>query len=161
VLRLGRAPYWAAFGLESTADDRVTRDVAHLLALDDLLDRPLDALSGGQRQRVFVGRCLVQQPGALLLDEPNTFLDLRHQIDLCRLLRDLARKNNLAVLVASHELNIAGAYADRLLLLSDGAVAAQGVPDAILRPEILSPVYGVAIQRFGDASNPLVVPRAL
>ncbi len=109
ILRLGRAPYWGAFGLESSADERVTLEVARLLGLEELLDRPMEQMSGGQRQRVFIGRCLTQEPAALLLDEPNTFLDLKHQIALWRLLRDLADKKNLAVLLASHELNIAGA----------------------------------------------------
>jgi iron complex transport system ATP-binding protein len=159
VLRLGRAPYWGAFGLESSADERATLDVAHLLALDELLDRPMEEMSGGQRQRVFIGRCLAQQPAALLLDEPNSFLDFKHQIELGRLLRDLARKKNLAVLLASHELNVAGSFVDRLILLSSGAVAAEGTPDAVLRPEILTPVYGVDIQRYGNAAAPVVVPR--
>ncbi|HEX4054552.1 MAG TPA: ABC transporter ATP-binding protein [Tepidisphaeraceae bacterium] len=159
ILRLGRAPYWGAFGLESSADQRVTLEVARLLGLEELLDRPMGQMSGGQRQRVYIGRCLTQEPAALLLDEPNTFLDLKHQIGLWRLLCDLAKKKNLAVLLASHELNIAGANADRLILLSDGAVAASGSADAVLRPEVLSPVYGVGIQRYGDAANPVVVPQ--
>src|SRR5688572_29536040 len=71
ALRLGRAPYWGAFGIESTRDAQVVGEVARLLALEDLLARRMDELSGGQRQRVFVGRCLVQEPRALLLDEPN------------------------------------------------------------------------------------------
>ncbi|MGD0770195.1 MAG: ABC transporter ATP-binding protein [Tepidisphaeraceae bacterium] len=158
-LRLGRAARWGPFGLESSADQRVTLEVARLLALDDILDRPLDAMSGGQRQRVFIGRCLAQEPAALLLDEPNTFLDLKHQIELWQLLRDLARKKGLAVLVASHELNVAGAMTDRLILLSDGRIAASGIPDAVLRPEVLSPVYGIPIQRYGDPANPVVVPQ--
>jgi iron complex transport system ATP-binding protein len=161
VLRLGRAARWGAFGLESSADERVTLDVARLLGLSDLLKRPMEQMSGGQRQRVFIGRCMTQEPAALLLDEPNTFLDLKYQIDLWRLLRDLARNKGLAVLVASHELNIAGAFADRLILLSDGKVAASDAPDAVLRPEVLSPVYGVAIQRLGDAKNPIVFPQII
>jgi iron complex transport system ATP-binding protein len=159
TLQLGRAPYWGAFGLESSADQHVILEIARLLGLEKLLDRPMEQMSGGQRQRVFIGRCLTQEPAALLLDEPNTFLDLKHQIDLWRLLRDLAGKKNLAVLVASHELNIAGAHADRLMLLHDGALAAEGSADAVLRPEVLSPVYGVEIVRYGDAANPVVVSR--
>jgi iron complex transport system ATP-binding protein len=158
TLRLGRAPYWGAFGLESSADQRVTLEVAKLLGLEDLLNRPMDQMSGGQRQRVYIGRCLTQEPAALLLDEPNTFLDLKHQIDLWQLLRDLAKKKNLAVLLASHELNIAGAHADQLVLLHDGAVAATGSADAVLQPDTLSKVYGVPIQRYGNPTNPVVVP---
>jgi iron complex transport system ATP-binding protein len=159
VLRLGRAARWGAFGLESSADQRVTLEVASLLGLQDILDRPMERMSGGQRQRVFIGRCLAQEPAALLLDEPNTFLDLKHQIELWQLLRALTRQKGLAVLVASHELNVAGAMTDRLILLSDGRIAASGIPDAVLRPEVLSPVYGIPIQRYGDAANPVVVPR--
>jgi iron complex transport system ATP-binding protein len=97
ALRLGRAPYWGAFGIESTRDAQVVGEVARLLALDDLLARRMDELSGGQRQRVFVGRCLVQEPRALLLDEPNTFLDLRHQVELSQLLRRLARERQVPI----------------------------------------------------------------
>ena len=92
-LRLGRAPYWGAFGLEAESDVKVVQQVSATLGLDSLLERRMDELSGGQRQRVFIGRCLAQQPAALLLDEPNTFLDLKHQVDLCRLLQNLAKEN--------------------------------------------------------------------
>jgi len=159
VLRLGRAARWGAFGLESSADERIIREVAQNLSLGDVLGRPIDQMSGGQRQRVFIGRCLTQEPLALLLDEPNTFLDLRHQIELWQILRTLSLETRLAVLVASHELNIAGAYADRMILLSEGRVASSGSPDVVLRTEILSPVYGVTLQRLGDAAHPIVVAK--
>src|SRR3954447_9051867 len=80
VLRLGRAAYWTAFGIELARDTQVVEEVAATLNLVDLLSRRMDELSGGQRQRVFLGRCLVQEPAAMLLDEPSTFLDLRHQV---------------------------------------------------------------------------------
>jgi ABC-type cobalamin/Fe3+-siderophores transport system ATPase subunit len=159
VLRLGRAARWGAFGLESSADEKITLEVARTLALEDVLDRPMDQMSGGQRQRVFIGRCLTQQPAALLLDEPNTFLDLRHQIDLWQILRKLARESSLGVLVASHELNIAGAFADRMILLHEGRVAAAGPPDQVLRAEVLSPVYGLPLVRYGDAPHAIVMPQ--
>jgi iron complex transport system ATP-binding protein len=158
VLRLGRAAYWGAFGFESPQDESAVHEVAKMLELDDLLDRPLDRMSGGQRQRVMIGRCLAQQPKALLLDEPTTYLDSKHQVDLSQLLRGLAKEKNLAVLMASHELNVAASAADHLTLLNSGAVAAAGTPDEVLRPEILSPVYGVSIQRFDGATGPIVVP---
>jgi iron complex transport system ATP-binding protein len=160
VLRLGRAPYWGTFGLESSADEAAVAQVTKRLGLDPLLNRTMEQLSGGQRQRVFIGRCLVQQPKALLLDEPSTFLDLAHQVELCRLLAELARVENLGVLMASHELNVAAAFADRLVLLSNGTVAAQGTADAVLRPEVLEPIYGIAIARYqSEAGKPLVVPK--
>jgi iron complex transport system ATP-binding protein len=160
VLSLGRSPYWGAFGLESPRDVEVVRAVSATLALGDLLDRPMDHLSGGQRQRVFLGRCLAQEPAALLLDEPTTFLDLRHQVELLQLLRRLARERKVAVLMASHDLNLAAAMSDRAILLDAGAVAAEGTPDSVLQTDVLSKVYGVAMQRVTSASAhaPLVFP---
>jgi iron complex transport system ATP-binding protein len=160
VLRLGRVAYWGPFGIESPYDQDAVAQVAAMLELQELLDRPLDRMSGGQRQRALIGRCLAQQPKALLLDEPNTFLDLKHQVELSQLLRKLATEKNLGVLIASHELNIAASYADRLTLLNDGAVAATGKPDEVLRPEVLGPVYGVEIERFEGAGGPVVVPKS-
>ena len=158
VLRLGRAPYWGAFGLESSADQSVVTDVARLLNLTEFLDRPMDELSGGQRQRAFIGRCLAQQPSALLLDEPNTYLDLKGQVELGQLLRQLSRKKNLAVLMASHELNTAAAFSDRLILLSNGQLASTGAPHEVLRPDILQPVYNIPIESFtAQGGSPVVI----
>lgn len=161
VLRLGRAAYWGAFGIESASDVRRVREVAERLDLADVLDRPMVELSGGQRQRVFVGRCLVQGPRAMLLDEPNTFLDLRHQIDLGRLIRDLAKRDGIGVLMASHDLNLAATFADRLVLLSAGAIVADGAPAAVLAPDLLRQVYGLEMRRVEQPGSnvPIIVPR--
>jgi iron complex transport system ATP-binding protein len=161
VLSLGRAPYWGTLGVESAQDAHVIRNVAALLHLEDVMTRRVDQLSGGQRQRVFVGRCLVQEPRALLLDEPSTFLDLRHQVDLLQLLRTLAREQNVAVLLASHDLNVAASLSDRLILLDQGTVAASGSADEVLKPDILQRVYGVEMDRIerGAGLPPAVLPR--
>ncbi|MDB5173423.1 MAG: transporter [Phycisphaerales bacterium] len=148
VLRMGRSPYLQAFGIESPRDVEVVGQVARALGLADFFDRRMHALSGGQRQLVFLGRCLVQEPRALLLDEPNTFLDLRHQVDLGHRLKDLAKRQGIAVLMASHDLNLAGMFADRLLLLEVGTIAADGPPEEVLRPELLSRVYGLPMERI-------------
>jgi iron complex transport system ATP-binding protein len=160
VLRLGRAPYWQAFGIESARDATVVNDVAVKLQLTELLSRPISELSGGQRQRVFIGRCLAQEPAALLLDEPNTFLDLRHQVKLLRLLRTLAKEQKLAVLMASHDVNLAGAHADRMIVLDHGQVAAQGRPAEVMRAEVLAPVFEVEMETVARESGvPIVVPK--
>jgi iron complex transport system ATP-binding protein len=160
VLRLGRAPYWSAFGLESTHDAQVIDRVARDLALTDLLPARMDELSGGQRQRVFIGRCLVQEPVALVLDEPNTYLDIRHQVELSTLLHALARTQNVAILMASHDLNLAALTADRLLLLDAGRVRAEGSPTEVLTPDLLTSAYGIHIQRIDRGPNtpPIVIP---
>jgi iron complex transport system ATP-binding protein len=160
VLRLGRAAYWSAFGIESARDAQVVAAVAQQLELTALLSRPMDELSGGQRQRVFVGRCLVQEPAAMLLDEPGTFLDLKHQVELNALLHRLSREKNIAVLMASHDLNLAAAYADRMLLLHEGVVVAQGGSETVMTPEVLSRVYDVPLVRLDRPSGgtPVIVP---
>jgi iron complex transport system ATP-binding protein len=157
VLRAGRTPYLGALGLESAEDLAVVRDAAARLHLTDLLDRPLDELSGGQRQRAFLGRALAQEPRAFLLDEPNTFLDLRHQADLWRLLRALAGEKNLAILAASHDLNLSAAFADELLLLHDGRLVARGAPADVLDAGRLSEVYGLPIERLDRPGRPPIV----
>ena len=160
VLRKGRAPYWGAFGLESEQDLRIISQVAGQLGLSDLLPRPMAELSGGQRQRVFIGRCLAQEPKVLLLDEPNTYLDLKHQVELGQLLRMLSRKRGIAVLMASHDINLAAATSDRLVLLQDGVVVAVGALADVLEPELISKVYGVPMRRVNEPSQaiPVLVP---
>lgn len=159
VLRAGRTPYLGALGLESSKDMEVIGAVCEKLDLLDLLDRPMDELSGGQRQRVFLGRALVQEPSVFLLDEPNTFLDLRHQAELWRVLREVARERNLAILAASHDLNLSAAFADELVLLEAGRIAARGTADEVLRTELLSRVYGVEMERVDRAGrSPIVIP---
>jgi ABC-type cobalamin/Fe3+-siderophores transport system ATPase subunit len=161
VLRLGRAPYWGAFGLEAQRDVEVVEEVAKLLELNALLSRRMDEVSGGQRQRVFVGRCLVQEPKAMLLDEPATHLDLRHQVELLQLLRRLARERSVGVLLASHDLNVAASLTDRLILLDQGTVAAEGAADRVLDPDLLARVYGLPMQRLdrGPGEPPVVLPK--
>jgi iron complex transport system ATP-binding protein len=161
VLGTGRAPYWGAFGLESPRDVEVVGAVARQLNLRELLARPMAELSGGQRQRVFLARCLVQEPAALLLDEPNTFLDLRHQVELGRLLKQLSRESGIGILMASHDLNLAGAIADRMILLDAGRVAAEGTPDKVLDPLIVTSIYGLPMRRIDlpGEPNPLIWPQ--
>ena len=159
VLRSGRTPYLQAFGLESTRDAEVVARTADLLALGELMDRPMEELSGGQRQRAFLGRALAQEPRVFLLDEPNTFLDLQHQAQLWQLLRTLAREKNLAILAASHDLNLSAAFADELLLLDQGQIAARGTADVVLDTERLSRVYGIKMERIERAGKtPVVFP---
>ena len=157
VLRLGRAPYWGAFGVESARDVEVVAQVSGLLGLNDLMGRRMDEISGGQRQRVFLGRCLVQEPRAMLLDEPNTFLDLRHQVELGEMLRRLAKERNIGVFMASHDLNLAGMVADRMYLLHEGRVAAEGVAEQVLRADVLARVYGVEMESVRTEGGKMVV----
>ena len=159
VLKLGRAPYWGPFGIESEDDLRIVREVADLLELGKLLQRRLDEISGGQRQRVFLGRALAQRPRAMLLDEPGTFLDLRHQVYVLRLLRELVTEQGIAVLMASHDLTLSAAFADRVLVLHEGRVVAAGPAAQVLEPGLLQQVYGVPMHVLHRPGGPpIVVP---
>lgn len=159
VLRLGRLPYMGSFGLESDDDLATVRRISRLLDLDPFLTRRIAELSGGQRQRVFLGRCLVQEPVAMLLDEPHTYLDLRHQLELSNLLRRLAREQNLGVLMASHDLNLSAALSDRLILMDRGKTVLEGPPQTILDPAVLSTVYQLPLERVErPGMRPLVFP---
>lgn len=159
ILRLGRACYWGAFGVENEHDLAAVTDVAQRLELEPLLSRRMDELSGGQRQRVFIGRCLAQEPGILFLDEPNTYLDLKHQVDLLQLLRRLAHEHQLAVLMASHDLNLAGAFADELLLISQGHLIARGGAQEVLKSELISKAYGLPMVDLNVPGHHLLFPR--
>lgn len=158
VLRLGRSPHQRWMGIESESDDAIIHSVASDLALSDLLTRPLDTLSGGQRQRVFLGRCLAQTPRAILLDEPATFLDLRHQVELYRLLRRFAGEKQLGIIMASHDLNLAATHADQALVLKDGKSLASGAIDDVMTEPIMSQAFGLPMRRVEVDGVVMLVP---
>jgi iron complex transport system ATP-binding protein len=106
-----------------------------------LAGRPICEVSDGERQRAIVARALAQTPRVLLLDEPTVFLDLRHQLDICAILRRLNAEDGLTVVLVSHDLNLASQYCDRLLLLNDGEIFRIGTPDEVIRQEVLEAVY--------------------
>jgi iron complex transport system ATP-binding protein len=141
VAAMGRMPYAESL-FESPAD---TAAIEQALAATDALefaDRDFRTLSGGEKQRVLLAAALAQSPDCLLLDEPATFLDLRHQVDLCRLLAAQARRG-LLVVAATHDLNLAARWADRILLLEGGRLVADGPPHQVLTTARLEAVFQV------------------
>jgi iron complex transport system ATP-binding protein len=114
--------------------------------IDELADRPVDELSGGQLQRVWLASCLAQDAGVLLLDEPTTFLDLRFQVEMLDMVRDLADDDGVAIGVVLHDLDQAAGVADEVVLLADGRVRAAGSPADVLTAELLTEVYGIRIE---------------
>lgn len=151
VLRLGRSANWGWFGFESEQDMAMVEQAAKAVGVWEFKDRYMDELSGGQRQRVFIARSLANEPGVLLLDEPASSLDLRHQVELVQLLRELARKQNLGIMAACHDLNLATSLADELVVLDDGAVVASGKSADIVAGGLLERVYGVKLKNNGLA----------
>jgi iron complex transport system ATP-binding protein len=159
LVLMGRTPYQASFGFESAADLALAQETMDRVGIAHLADRPVDRLSGGERQLVLFARALVQQPEWLLLDEPTAFLDLRHRIDLLRLVRSFARAGGGALIV-SHDLSLVAQICDRLVVLSDGVVLAEGEPGQVLRPEILARAFGMAADVIeGPDGRPVVVAR--
>lgn len=160
AVALGRAPHRGWLAPWAPGDREAVDAVLADFGLGGLRDRPLDALSGGERRRVTLARAMAQAPRVLLLDEPTAHLDLRHQADLMARLRRLAGECGLTVVCTLHDLNEAATFADRIVIMAEGAVAAAGVPDEVLRPELLAAVYGleVAVDRHPRHGRPLVGP---
>ncbi|MEU6916229.1 ABC transporter ATP-binding protein [Streptomyces olindensis] len=145
LVEFGRYPYRGRFGRpDPDASSAVERALA-LTGVTELAERGADHLSGGQLQRVWLAGCLAQETGVLLLDEPTTYLDLRYQIELLDLVRDLADDHGIAVGVVLHDLDQAAALADRITLLEAGRIVADGRPEDVLTPERLTAVYGIRI----------------
>jgi len=166
LVAMGRYPHLGAWRREAPADRRA---IAHAMERCDVLElaeRPLARLSGGERQRARIARALAQCPGTLVLDEPTAALDIRHEMEIFELLATLAVRDRVTVLLATHNLNLAARYADRLLLLEHGRIAAAGTPDDVLERACIERVYRwpVAITTYpgpGPGTGaPQVVPLA-
>ena len=161
---MGRYPHhrgstWrAGFSWENEEDLDIAMEAMDATDVAHLRDRVVTDLSGGERQRCLIARALAQAPQVLLLDEPTAFLDLQHQIEVCALLHRLADKQGLTLLLISHDLNVAGQYADRMLMMKEGALVAAGTPDEVIRPDMLQNLYGceVLVDRHPESGRPRV-----
>ncbi len=150
---MGRYPH-RSFGLfESSEDVRVVERVLSMTETAVFSDRKLGTLSGGEAQRVHVAAALAQTPSILLLDEPTASLDLKHQLSIFELLRDTADRESLAVVVVTHDVNLAARFCTDVIVLDDGAVAAAGVPTHVLTPALLSRVFGVEMVCATDQAS--------
>lgn len=155
---LGRTPYVPMLGRESRADLAVVRRALNTLDLGDLATRPLETLSGGERQRVFLARALAQEGRLLLMDEPTTALDIGHQQDLLDLVDQLREAEGLTVVATTHELSVAGEYADRLVLMAGGRIAAAGCAEEVLTADLLAQHYGARVRVLAGDHGPIVIP---
>ena len=159
IVLMGRSPYQGLLGFDSDSDLESAIHSMERLGISHLADRPIDRLSGGERQLVLIARALSQSPDWLLLDEPTAFLDLQHRIDVLGVLREFARAGG-GVLVVSHDLMLAARICDRLLILSDGTLAAAGPPREVLTPELLWSAFGLRVDVIeGPDGYPVVVPQ--
>ena len=156
----GRHPHQRWFRQWSSEDEAAVQQALVATKTDQLADRAVDELSGGQRQRVWIAMALAQGTDLLLLDEPTTFLDLTHQIDVLDLLCDLNREQDRTIVCVLHDLNLACRYAHHLVAMRDGAIVAEGPPAEIVTQDLVQEVFGLDARIITDpvAGTPLVVP---
>ncbi|MFG1991025.1 ABC transporter ATP-binding protein [Actinoplanes sp. NPDC048988] len=156
----GRHPHQNWFRQWSPTDQSVVTEALEWTDMRDLAERPVDALSGGQRQRAWISMALAQGTEVLLLDEPTTYLDLSHQIDVLDLVARLHRERGRTIVMVLHDLNLAARYAHHVVAMNDGRVVAQGSPESVFTVELLADVFGLAALVVPDPATgtPLVVP---
>ena len=152
---MGRHPYSRWNSLDDDLD--IVYDTLKRLGIAHLAMRSFNELSAGQHQKVMLARGLVQQPKVLLLDEPTSNLDVRHQLDVTEMLRDLAHENNILVIMISHDINIAAKYSDEIIMMHAGSIYAVGTPKEVITPENLKVVYGVNSTVIEDDGMPHVI----
>lgn len=156
----GRNPHQGMMSRWTRDDDEAVAAALEATRSLDLADRPVDELSGGQRQRVWIAMALAQQTDLLLLDEPTTFLDVAHQVEVLDLLVDLNRDRGTTIVMVLHDLNLAARYADHLVALADGHVHSAGTPEDVLTPEMVRAVFGLDCDVIPDPTSgrPLMLP---
>ena len=160
LVGLGRFPYQSLMRQWSRHDEAAVEEAMRVADVATFADRPVDALSGGQRQRCWIAMVLAQETDLLLLDEPTTFLDLKVQVDLLELLVSLAHTKGRTLLVVLHDLNLAAAYADRLVMMRAGRILHDGPPETVFTADNLKQVFDLDAQVIREplAGRPVCVP---
>ena len=143
LVALGRYPHQRGFGRLSTRDREIIAWALAITHLDDFSGRALDALSGGQRQRAWIAMALAQDTDLILLDEPTTYLDMAHQLEVLELLRSLNEEQGKTIALVIHELNLAARFADWMIALKDGSIRGAGTPEEVMTPAMLREVFGL------------------
>ena len=156
----GRYPHQGWFRRWTAEDDAAVAEALRATDMGGLADRPVDELSGGQRQRVWIAMALAQETDLLLLDEPTTFLDINHQVEVLDLLTDLVRNSGRTVVVVLHDLNLACRYADHIVAMKAGAIIAEGRPVEVMTEEVVREVFAMNSRILVDpiSNTPMVLP---
>jgi iron complex transport system ATP-binding protein len=150
IVAMGRNPHVGRFEVQKPHDHQAVLDAMRATNILKFAERVINTLSAGERQRVFLARALAQEPSLLLLDEPTSSLDIRHQLEILTLVQDQAHRAGLGVLIAIHDLALAARFCDRLILLHGGQLMAEGSPDAVLTQEYLAQAFEVQAQPYSD-----------
>jgi iron complex transport system ATP-binding protein len=157
IVLMGRKPYihWSL----SERDTEIVAEMLDYIGIGELAMRHYNELSGGEQQKVIIARALAQQPQFLLLDEPTSSLDIKHQLEILCILKSLAKTQHCSVIVAMHDLNLASRFSDRMLMLKQGCIFTVGTPDAVLTEENIESVYGIKTQVSNSIlGSPQVTP---
>ncbi len=156
----GRHPHQRWFSQWSAEDEEVVERALAMTDTLDLRDRPLDQLSGGQRQRAWIAMTLAQDTDLMLLDEPTTYLDLAHQVEVLDLVTRLNRERSRTVVMVLHDLNLAASYSDLIVVMKDGVIAAQGSPREVFTTDLLRHIFGLTADILVDPRTgmPVIVP---
>jgi iron complex transport system ATP-binding protein len=156
MVLMGRRPHlgWKSGDRDK---DKVV-EILNLMELDKLAMKDFNEISGGQQQKVLIARALAQEPEVLLMDEPTSSLDLRHQLEVMELIRYLTDEQGLSVIMAVHDLNLASRYADKIILMKNGQIYNAGDSKSVLTPENILSIYGVFAVVREEANRPYIVP---
>ncbi|PPI83530.1 cobalamin/Fe(3+)-siderophore ABC transporter ATP-binding protein [Marinobacter maroccanus] len=156
----GRHPHHGLMSRWSPRDDEAVANALEVTKTADLADREVDELSGGQRQRVWIAMALAQETDVLLLDEPTTFLDVSHQVEVLDLLTDLNHRRSITIIMVLHDLNLAARYSDHLVAMAKGRLYAHGQPEDVLNEETILSVFGLRSQVVRDpiSGSPMMLP---
>ncbi len=161
VILMGRYPYKSGFSFETSEDMQIALEVMELTGTKFLFDKKFTEISGGEKQRVLIASALAQKPETLILDEPISFLDIKYQIEILEILRNLNQKHSVTVIMALHDLNLASKYCSRLLLLKEGKIVNEGLPNVILEQSTIESVYETQIKTLIDKEDGslVILPR--
>jgi len=163
IVRYGRMPHQKWYETSTKKDEEVVNWALKQTRIYDLRERSVNSLSGGERQRAWIAMALAQKPKVLLLDEPTTFLDICHQIEIMELINRLNKELNLTVVMVLHDLNHAIRYSSRIVVIKDGKFVAQGSPEKVLTKQLLRDVYNVEAEISIDqrTGKPVIMPVGL
>ena len=145
IVLMGRTPHISRFCSESAKDLEIAMNAMKCTNTWELRNKSINALSGGEKQRVVVARAIAQETGIILLDEPISHLDIHHQIEIMNQLKQLNKNKNITIIMVLHDLNIAAAYGDHMILMHDGGVYKDGTPEEVLTEDIIKKVYGLEV----------------
>ena len=159
IVATGRYPYTGKLGILSREDEQKVDEAMEAVHSQELGDRDLNAISDGQRQRVLLARAICQEPEIIILDEPTSFLDVRHKLELLSILRDMAKRKKITVIMSLHEIDLAEKVADKIICVKGDRIAHYGKPETIFKEDIIKELYGIDNGFFDPVFGSLELPR--